>query len=95
MFDRRSFLSTTSAADFEQHLRQITAANPSRVLGHRTKVAVQGLATWSTVKLATMLPGRLARRCQSSVRLNESAYRDTRYDYLFCWALRHAMQRYM
>ncbi|MEL6704373.1 MAG: hypothetical protein AAFP15_08835 [Bacteroidota bacterium] len=94
LFDRRSFLSETSLADFEAYLARLRGTNRAAVVGQQLRTRARSLAARTVVEGAGRLPGAFARRLRHSGRLNETAYQDARYDYLFAWATEHAVARY-
>lgn len=94
MFDRRSFLSASSLQDFEAHYARVRSQHFWSVRRRCFATGARGLAAGSALACASILPGRWMQRVRHSVRIQETAYRDPRYDYLFAWATHHAMQRY-
>ncbi|MEM9587760.1 MAG: hypothetical protein AAGA03_10815 [Planctomycetota bacterium] len=94
LFDRRSFLSPQSLADFQVHLRRLWQRDWCRMLWHRLKVICRAWSAKVLLIVAGSLPGEFARRLVRSVRLNEAAHRDFRYDDLFAWAIERTTALY-
>ncbi len=94
MFDRRTFLSPKSLDDFHQYMAQLRSRHGSTIRKHQSRIWLRSVATGLSVRTASFLPGKFFQRVRSSVRLNETAFRSTEYDYLFGWATKHAVERY-
>ncbi|MEM8670729.1 MAG: hypothetical protein AAGG48_24595 [Planctomycetota bacterium] len=91
LFDRRSFLSPESLKDFSDYYQRLRSG---RLFAHLCRSRGRSSAAMLAIQSAAALPGRFAKRVHQSLRLNELAYRDHRYDYLFGWAIERAIQRY-
>ena len=94
MFDRRRFLSAGSLQDFQSQFETLARRHRVRVGSRRLAVGARVLAGQTALRLATVVPGSFPNRIRNSVRVNETAYRSTRYDYLYAWATQHAVERY-
>lgn len=94
LFDRRTLLSNQSLDDFSQWLSSVRRSQRATHMLHATSVRARAVAAGGVVKTAGLLPGKLFRRVNRSVRLNETAFRTSDYDYLFAWATENAVARY-
>ena len=101
LFDRRTFLSSSSLADFRAYLTRIRCEH-SGFEGvfkrHCSRSKFRGaLATAAqSASKATyqLVPARLLKRIGSSLRLNEASAHEPMFDFLFPWAIEHARQFY-
>jgi hypothetical protein len=92
-FDRHSFLSPASLADYRRWLADCALTRNGEGLKGGARAAMRGLQAIAG-GLGRVLPGRLLTRIGNSGRLSRFANHEPRFAHVFPWALERAVQRY-
>ncbi len=100
-FDRRSLLSAKSKPEYLNHLSQARRQQPlvgilqyQRDLSQMVLARAIGVVQSSCQISEKMLSTSMTQRIASSGRVREWTYFEPRCDYLFPWAMQHAIKRY-
>ncbi|MEL6108848.1 MAG: hypothetical protein AAFU85_22805 [Planctomycetota bacterium] len=97
--DRREFLSERSKENYARWFEE-NFARSGRLRERLRSLQVDAVAqlarvlTWSAAIGHRVLPLPILRRIANSVRLNELAHRDPRFDHLFAWSVQKTVKRY-